>query len=279
MKKFLKKFSVKKALYAILTFVLSLCIVGVTTCGLLCFSVFDKGFLTDALNNSNYYRDLCDEITDDLKDIGDASGLDKSFFEGFVNEVFVRQDVQDYINKFYSGDKLKVDNRHFDESLRTALDAYIQNNRISDYDTSGINYFVKEATKIYVSNIELKYFDALQALVQKYSSVTLIIIIICLGIAVADCLVIILTNEWKHKAVRYIAYATGSAALFNLIIPGAVLLSGLLKKITIISRSLNDMYMACLNTIFVDMLIISGVLFVFYAALILVHGKIRTKSV
>lgn len=73
--------TVKNILYAVLSFVLSVSIVGVALSSLLRFTVLNNSFLTDALNNSNYYTDLCDEITDDLMDIGDASGLDKSFFE------------------------------------------------------------------------------------------------------------------------------------------------------------------------------------------------------
>ncbi len=279
MKKFFSKSVVKKVCYAVLTFILSLCIVGVAISSLVRFTLLNGGFLSDTLNNSSYYTDLCDEITDDLMDIGDASGLDKSFFEGFVNEVFVREDVQDYINKFYKGEKLTVDSTHFDESLRSALDNYVRVNGIEkNYSQSGVNYFIKEATKIYVNNIELKYFDMLQQLAGEYSSKLTLVMIVCLVVAAGICLLMLLTNEWKHKAVRYIAYATGASALFMLCIPTAVYLSGALGKLTIISRSLGDMYMSCFNTVLADMYIISGVLFVLFAALILIHGKIRVKA-
>ena len=279
MKKFFSKTGVKKVCYAVLTFILSLCIVGAAMSSLVRFTLLNDGFLSDVLNNSNYYIDLCDEITDDLKDIGDASGLNKSFFEGFINEVFVREDVQDYINKFYKGEKLTVDSTHFDESLRSALDKYIRSNGIDNkYSQSSVNYFIKEATKIYVKHIELKYFDMLQKLAMDYSSKMTILMIVSFIVAAGISLLMIFTNEWKHKAVRYIAYATGAAALFTLCIPTAVYLSGALGKITIISRSLNDMYMSCFNTILADMFIISGVLFVLFATLILIHGKIRIKA-
>ncbi len=278
MKEFFRNKTVKNILYAVLAFVLSVSIVGVALSSLLRFTVLNNSFLTDALNNSNYYTDLCDEITDDLMDIGDASGLDKSFFEGFINEVFVREDVQDYIDKFYSGDKLEVDTRHFDESLRTALDKYISAHKIQSYTDSSLSYFIKEATGIYTQHIELKYFGMLQKLAQDYSSKLVWAMIICIVTAAAACLLMIFTNEWKHKGVRCIAYSTGAAALFTLLIPAAVYITGIPGKITIISRSLSDMYLTCLNTILTDMFIISGVLFVLFAALVLIHNKIRKKA-
>lgn len=102
--------------------------------------------------------------------------------------------------------------------------------------------------------------------------------IICIVTAAAACLLMIFTNEWKHKGVRCIAYSTGAAALFTLIIPAVVYITGIPGKITIISRSLSDMYLTCLNTILTDMFIISGVLFVLFAALILIHNKMRKKA-
>lgn len=280
MKKFLSNEKVKKILYGILAFVLGLCITLGSICAILRFTVLNKGFLSDTLNNSNYYTDLCDEITDDLINLGDASGLDKSFFEGFIDEVFVREDVQDYINKFYSGEKLKVNPRHFNESLRAALDTYIQSKHMSskDYSQSNVNYFINEATKIYTKNIELKYFDAIQNIMAKYSQRLTVALVVCCIIAVAACLVFIFTNQWKHKSIRYIAYSVGASALLTLIIPLSVYISGALNKLTIISRSLNDMYTTCLNSLLVDVMIVSGVLFIFYAALIILHNKIRTKA-
>lgn len=280
MKKFFSNKIVKKLLYGVLVFILAGCIVSGSMTALVRFTAFEGGFLNDALNNSNYYTDLCNEITDDLMDIGDASGLDKSFFEGFINEVFVREDVQDYVNKFYAGEKLTVDTRHFDESLRKAIESYIQTKRIKsgDYSKSNINYFVKEATKIYSRNIELKYFDILQKLVSEYSFKLTVILIISAVVAAVICAVMFFTNEWKHKAVRYISYSVGGSALFILLIPLITFASGVIGRITIISRSLSDMYTTCLNSIMIDMLVVAGVLFVIYAALIIIHNKIRSKA-
>jgi hypothetical protein len=244
------------------------------------FTVFSSSFLSDVLNDSQYYTDLCDEMTDDMVDIGNASGLDKSFFDDFVDEVMVRQDVQAYIESFYKGDKLTVDTTNFEKALRTALNTYQKENGIdkSKVSKDSINYFVEETSKIYSDNIEITYFSAIQKTVTKWAPKLLMYTVI-LGVAVLVILVFIFfTNKWKHLAIKYFYYATSSSGLFILIVPTVLLASGLLQKVAILNRSLNDLYTAFINTILTDMYIIGGILVVLSVILVVIHNQLRKKA-
>lgn len=278
--KFLKSQTFKKGMYLVLSFIMGLCILACSLLSVLKFTIFTPSFLIETLNNSDYYSDLCDEITDNLMDIGDASGLDKSFFEEFVDEVLVRKDVESYIKDFYSGKKLKADTLSFQRALRSALDSYESKNGISksDFSESNVNYFVKEASDIYASNIELKYFPQIQKTVLGYSSKFTLIIIISAVVLTAVLLFVIFSNEWKHIAVRYIYYSAASAGLFTLAIPAVVFLSGIISRLTIISRSLEDLYTACLNSVFTVILVIALLLLFTSAILWVIHNQLRKKA-
>ncbi len=266
-------------LYLILAFIMGLCIFACSVFSALRFTLFNSGFLSDTLNQTDYYTDLCDEITDSLMDIGDASGLDKSFFEDFVDEVLVRKDVQRYVDAFYSGSKLEVDSSSFEDALRTALEKYEDENGLdeSDFSDKNVDYFVEEASKIYVQNVELNYFPQIQKTVMKYTSKLNLYITVTAIVTLAVLLILIFTNKWKHIAVRYIYYGTASAGLFMLIIPIAVFLSGVIDRITILTRSLNDMYTACIQSVFTVILIIAVVLIVISIALWVLHNVLRKR--
>ncbi len=266
-------------LYLILAFSLGFCIFACSVFSTLRFTLFNSGFLSDTLNQTDYYTDLCDEITDSLMDIGDASGLDKSFFEDFVDEVLVRKDVQSYVDAFYSGSKLEVDSSNFEDALRTALEQYEDENGLdeSDFSEENVDYFVEEASKIYVQNVEINYFPMIQKTVMKYTSKLNVYITVTAIITLAILLILIFTNKWKHIAVRYIYYGTASAGLFMLIIPTAVFLSGVINKITILTRSLNDMYTACIQSVFMVILIVAVVLIVISAMLWILHNILRKR--
>ena len=267
-------------MYLVLSLIMRLCILCCSLFSALKFTVFSPRFLTETINSTNYYKDLCDEITDDLKNIGDASGLDKSFFEDFTDEVLVRKDVQYYIDDFYSGKKLKVNTLGFQKALRSALDQFINKKGLTekDYSEESINNFVKEATNIYASDIEIAYFPQIQKTFLSYNTKLNIGIAVTLILIVGITLLFIFTNKWKHIAIRYIYYSTASAGLVALLIPVLVFASGLISKITIINRSLNDLYTACLNSVFFTLLFVALALLAISGFLWVLHNKTR-KSV
>ncbi|MCR5652394.1 MAG: hypothetical protein K6F88_01180 [Ruminococcus sp.] len=278
MKKFFKNLSLKKVLYAVLTFIMAVCIIFCSFATVIRITFFNGSFLSDTLNSSQYYKDLCVEITENLTDLGDASGLDKEFFEGFVNEVLVREDVQTYITDFYEGNKLKVNTSNFDESLQNALKKYIKSNHIKSVNEDNLNYFYANASKIYSDSIKIKYLSSIQDLIlDKSGPVTVAIIVLILIIGAVIC-VLIFTNEWKHKALRYIFTAVNSAGLFLLTLPLGVFLSGVIGHIAIISRSLSDMYISIINSVLSDLIVISIVLIVVSIALWVIYGRVRKKA-
>lgn len=265
------------AMYLVLSLIMGLCIFFCAIFSSLKFTFFSPSFLTETLNSTNYYKDVCAEITDDLVNLGDASGLDKSFFEDFVDEVMVRKDVQYYINDFYAGEKLRVNTLDFQKALRTALDQFINKKGLTENDFSqeSVNNFVKEASEIYASDIELAYFPQIQKSINKYNTRIIVFIAVTLALFAAIAAVIILTNKWKHIAVRYIYYATASAGLLTAAVPVTVLLSGVVSRIAILNRSLNDLYTAGLHSLLYTILFIGLALIVLSGFLWVLHNKLR----
>ena len=278
MKKKFKNLSLKKVLYAILSFILAICLVFCSVITVLRITFFNSSFLSDTLNSSEYYKDLCVEITDNLTDLGDASGLDKTFFEGFVSEVLVREDVQSYISDFYEGNKPKVNTSKFDSSLQVALEKYIKTNNIRNVNDESLHYFAANASRIYTDSIKIKYLSAIQDLILDKSGLLTAAIIVLVIICGAIVIVLLFTNEWKHKSLRYIYTSTCSAGLVLLFFPLSVFASGIIGHIAILSRSLSDMYVAVISSVLSDLIVISIMLLVISVAIIVVHGRVRRKA-
>ncbi len=277
MKKLFKNEKFVRFLYGVLAFVLSALIVIFSLTTMLKVTVFNSSFLNDVLNNSAYYTDLCDEITDDLVDIGNASGLNKSFFSDLIDEFMVREDIQSYIESFYNGEKLVVNTDNFQRSLRDAIENYEKKKGIDPQTVSeeSINYFVVEATKIYSKSIEITYFNMIQKDAMKWSSKMLIYALISIVAIVLIMCFIFFTNKWKHLAVKYFYYATASAGLFVFLIPTVLNVSGILQKIAILSRSLNDLYTSCVNSLLMNMYVISAVLIGLSVVFVIIHKHLR----
>ena len=278
MKKFFKNLSFKKICFAILTFILALCIVFCAFATVVRTTVFNRDFLSDTLNTSQYYKDLCVEITESLTDLGDASGLDRSFFDGLVSEVLVRQDTQAYINSFYSREKLKVNTSQFDDRLLTALNAYIKKHHIKNVDDENIDGFLASASEIYSNHVKISYFASVQDLLLDNDSIFTVIIIILTVISAGLIVILIFLNEWKHKGLRYVFTAVNSAGLFLFILPFSIRVSGVVHRIALISRSMSDMVYSMIGTILGNFFVISTVLIVISIAVWAIHARIRRKA-
>lgn len=278
--KLFKNNKFQRFLQTFLSLMLAFCFVAVSLFTLLKCTIFNQSYLGEVLNNSDYYVDLCDEIKADLIDIGNASGLNKKFFDNFVDEVMVREDIQSYLDLFYSGQKPTVDTKNFERSLRSAIEKYEVKQGIDPKNVSEENivYFINESAKIYSNNIKITYFNAIQRDFLRWSKKILIFDLIFAAVGVGLVFVIFFTSKWKHKAIRYIYYSTAATGLFLLVIPVGVFFSNIVSKIAILTRSLNDLYISCLNNIFLNISIISVIFLIISAVLIVIHNHLRKKS-
>ena len=280
MKNFFRNNKVSAIINALLVFFLAICIVGSSMTALIRFTAFNPAFMTDSLNESRYYADLCDEVKDELVYIGDASGLDREFFDEFVDELMVREDVQSYVDAFYSGKKLEVDTSNFEKQLRSAIEAYEIGKGINTekVNQDSVDYFVKEAAKVYSGRIRVSYLSILQDRVRRNTPKYTILMLVLAAIAVGIILLMLFTERWKHKAVRRIYYSFTAAGLVMLLIPIAVFASGLIDKINFVRLSAKEMYVTLLNTFFSDVLTIAVTLLVIAAALCVTHLMLRKKA-
>ena len=89
---------------------------------------------------------------------------------------------------------------------------------------------------------------------------------------------LLFTNEWKHKSVRYLYTSVSASGLFLLSFPLGVYLSGTLGRLSILSRSLSDMYLSVLRGALNDLIVFSAVLLVVGISLWVVHNHLRRKA-
>ena len=116
--------------------------------------------------------------------------------------------------------------------------------------------------------------DRMSKQIKLFIGVIIVLVLICGAIV---CL-LLFTNEWKHKALRYIYTSTCSAGLLLLFFPLGVFASGIIGHIAILSRSLSDMYVAVISSVLSDLIVISIVLLVISIAIVVVHGRARRKA-
>lgn len=262
---------VRHIIYGIISFVLSFVLFLLSFAIVLQSTILNPSYIMDNMNTSNYFVDKRDEIKESLVDLGYASGLDEKFFENVVDEVTIHDNTQAYLNSFYAGEKAKIDTTAFKQKFNSELDSYISKNNLKVANDGSREYLINQAANIYAAALRIPLFATLSVyLVALKNMMPLIIGGLAVLVAIL-CVIIIFTNRWKHRAVRYICYSTSAAFLTVGIIPAVLLSTGYMSKINIDSRAFYNLFVQSMNNILIALAICSVIFFIVSIGLFFLH--------
>ena len=262
---------VRHIIYGIISFVLSFVLFLLSFAIVLQSTILNPSYIMDNMNTSNYFVDKRDEIKESLVDLGYASGLDEKFFENVVDEVTIHDNTQAYLNSFYAGEEAKIDTTAFKQKFNSELDSYISKNNLKVANDGSREYLINQAANIYAAALRIPLFATLSVyLIALKNMMPLIIGGLAVLVAIL-CVIIIFTNRWKHRAVRYICYSTSAAFLTVGIIPAVLLSTGYMSKINIDSRAFYNLFVQSMNNILIAVAICSVIFFIVSIGLFFLH--------
>lgn len=269
---------VRHIIYGIISFVLSFVLFLLSFAIVLQSTILNPSYIMDNMNTSNYFVDKRDEIKESLVDLGYASGLDEKFFENVVDEVTIHDNTQAYLNSFYAGEKAKIDTTAFKQKFNSELDSYISKNNLKVANDGSREYLINQAANIYAAALRIPLFATLSVyLVALKNMMPLIIGGLAVLVAIL-CVIIIFTNRWKHRAVRYICYSTSAAFLTVGIIPAVLLSTGYMSKINIDSRAFYNLFVQSMNNILIALAICSVIFFIASIGLFFLNKSMRRHA-
>lgn len=262
---------VRHIIYGIISFVLSFVLFLFSFAIVLQSTILNPSYIMDNMNASNYFVDKRDEIKESLVNLGYASGLDEKFFENVVDEVTIHDNTQAYLNSFYAGEEAKIDTTAFKQKFNSELDSYISKNNLKVANDGSREYLINQAANIYAAALRIPLFATLSVyLIALKNMMPLIIGGLAVLVAIL-CVIIIFTNRWKHRAVRYICYSTSAAFLTVGIIPAVLLSTGYMSKINIDSRAFYNLFVQSMNNILIAIAICSVIFFIVSIGLFFLH--------
>lgn len=269
---------VRHIIYGIISFVLSFVLFLISFAIVLQSTILNPSYIMDNMNTSNYFVDKRDEIKESLVNLGYASGLDEKFFENVVDEVTIHDNTQAYLNSFYAGEEAKIDTTAFKQKFNSELDSYISKNNLKVANDGSREYLINQAANIYAAALRIPLFTTLSAyLIALKNMMPLIIGGLAVLVAIL-CVIIIFTNSWKHRAVRYICYSTSAAFLTVGIIPAVLLSTGYMSKINIDSRAFYNLFVQSMNNILIALAICSVIFFIASIGLFFLYKSMRRHA-
>lgn len=242
---------VKKALYIILSFLMSFLLLCLSLSVLLEFTIFNKDFVVEEMNNSGYFAKKNAEIKRGLIDLGYASGLNEDFFEDLFDESLLRDDTISYINNFYSGNGSAISTDNFKEIVEEELDRYIEENNFSSESVNkkSLEYFINNASKIYSNSLELPLLNSIAGYFLAIKKVLPIAIGVLAVLTILNGIIFVFSNRWKHRVARYMCYTTTTVFLTTLFPAIIILASEKIEHINITSMATYSLFVSIGNTL------------------------------
>lgn len=272
----------KKVLYIFLSFILSFLLFFFSVSVVCELTIFNKDFVLNTMSSTDYYEIKEEEITRSLMDLGYASGLEESFFDGVISKSLLCGDTTEYLNNFYSGNGSVIDTENFKNTFNNALDEYIKEKEINPESVkeSSRNYLISNAAKIYKNSLELPLFNSIAGYFIGIKNAMPIVICIVGVLILLICVIFVFSTRWRHRPAKYICYATTTAFL-TIFVPAVVIMaSGKMKQFNIASKATYDLFISLTNgfvmgLFFASILfaVVSIVLYVLYRRLYPKHNS------
>lgn len=224
---------VKAVISYILTFLLSVFLFALLGLIGINIGIFNENIIFQKLNETNYYENIKTTIEDNIEAILLPSGIPSSVMNDVIKLDKVYLNSKTTIENLFAGKETTIDTTEMKSTFRKNLEEYMEENNITQFEDQGIEILAEEISKQYKSAMQfsfVKYFVKYKEMYQKVIKILIPILIVLILIMI---IILFVMQKYKHKSLRYIAYADTATGLMLIIAPSILLISEFYKKINI----------------------------------------------
>lgn len=263
--------------FGVLSFFLSLSLFLLAVFTVLQATVFNKNLWLDSFHSSGYFNEKAEELKYELVDLGSATGLSEDFFDRVIDTLMITTDTQDYIDHYFEGENDVFSTTAFTQLFVDELDKYIEENKLEFADAKSKDYLVRKAASVYRLNLEIPVIKHVSVEFLAFKNVLPFILGGTGLVSVILIVVLILCNKWKHRAAKYICYASSGALLPMLGLTLFVTINGGLKKILLESRALYNMVVRFGNSLIIALWLCTAIFLLMSIGSYIVYRQQRIK--
>lgn len=210
----------------VFSFFLSLVLMALVLLVALNGGAFSERSIISVLDDA-YYGYTLDFIETETKNYTLPTGIDPAVLDDVFNLDRIQVNVNRYLTSVYEGtSKFEPDTKEERDRLtanvtnvfaRDGVDV-VEGNEASEITKA----YVDEIMEIYTGAIKLPGMDVYARVQNVFSQVFPVVLIVLIMLAAVLIIIITQLHHFVHRALRYIAYATGGATLMCFVVPFAI---------------------------------------------------------
>lgn len=185
-------------------------------------SFLNKDFLLNQLSISGYHVKAAEYTKNSISQLAFVGGVPSDIFDDIVTPERVKTDIYNIFDYAYEGNQYSINSEELKSEFLDAIKNYASENNIeiTEETEENITQLTQLCTETYMDCINIAGMNTVIGALKQPVSFMGLAIGGASVIAVISIIMLFLVNKYKHKFLRYIAYAIGGNFLMMLIIPG-----------------------------------------------------------
>lgn len=197
------------------------------------FGFFSTGYIMTSFQKVQYYGKVMNHFNEDAWDITIPMGLPREVLKDISDIIKVTRDVNGTLTAGLDGTDYRVDTSGLERKLDENVRSYMKESH-KELDTNQekvLSEYKKNIAAKYVSNVQIPLVKYIGSFKELFKKVMVMGIPVCIILIVCAAALLVAVRRWKHRGLRYIAYGTLGTVLMTAALPGAILMSGIYKRI------------------------------------------------
>lgn len=220
---------------SVLSFLLSILLTAVSVLLAVGIGFINENRILDGLNYKDYYSSVEEQFYKDARDLTLPVGLPDSVTEQIVESDQVYEDVRGYVLAAVNGKTYEFHTEELKQKLTENIYVYFreQGMELNEEQLATVPEYTQMIAEQYEQDLKVPLVNYFSKLKVMYQKAEVIVILVCLILSAIIIVVLIRMYHWKHRALRFVIYATIAAAVMTAFPAVLALESGFYKKLGI----------------------------------------------
>ena len=257
-----KKRKIRKTLCVAFAFLMSMTLFATLVLGVLGCTILNRDFFAKEVEKSGYSQRLYEKIVEELSTEGYISGFDEEFFSQILSVDVVKTPVQSSVDMIYGVGKYEaasvdqLTDKFYNEFVNSLEDREVV---VDEQQAEHIKAFATECANFLSSNARLPFLSIGESLIKNIKPLFTYVLIFSVAFTLFCVFFIAMINPDKKEVLRYLSYALTGTALMTAAPPIVLLLTGVLKKISVADKALYDLIQTIGADLSTTVLLVSGI--------------------
>lgn len=263
------------------SFLLSLSLFIISISAAMHQSILNKDFLLSELSVSGYHVKAAEYTKNSISDLAFTGGVPAEIFGSIVTPERVKTDIYNIFDYAYEGSQYSIDSKQLKSEFLNAVKTYASDNGIelTEETEAGISHLADLCTETYLDCINISGMNTVIGALKQPVTFMRFAIAGAGLIALISIVMLFLVNKYRHKFLRYTAYAFSGSFLMLLSVPGYFLVSKPYTKLNISPDYLHSFINSFLDDTLKTILAGAAVIAVIYIILLFLINYFKKRAI